>query len=49
MLGADTSVVGSFNLNNAPSAVPVPAAVWLFGTGLVGLISVGKRKKTQAV
>jgi len=49
MLGADTSVVGSFNLNNAPSAVPVPAAVWLFGTGLIGLVGVGKRKKTQAV
>jgi len=43
MLGADTSVVGTFNL--APSAVPVPAAVWLFGTGLIGLIGVGKRKK----
>jgi len=47
MLGADTSVVGSFNL--APSAVPVPAAVWLFGTGLVGLIGAGKRKKVQVV
>jgi len=47
MLAADTSVVGSFNL--APSAVPVPAAVWLFGTGLVGLIGAGKRKKIQAV
>jgi len=49
MLGADASVVGSFNLNSAPSAVPVPAAVWLFGTGLIGLVGVGKRKKTQAV
>jgi len=48
MLGANTTVVvGSFNL--APSAVPVPAAVWLFGTGLVGLIGAGKRKKIQAV
>jgi hypothetical protein len=26
------------------SAVPVPAAVWLFGTALVGLIGFGKRK-----
>ncbi len=27
------------------SAVPVPAAAWLFGTGLVGLVSLGKRKQ----
>jgi hypothetical protein len=28
----------------APSPVPVPAAVWLFGTALIGLIGFGKRK-----
>ncbi len=27
------------------SAVPVPATVWLFGSGLLGLIGVAKRKK----
>ena len=27
------------------SSVPVPAAVWLFGSGLVGLIGVARRKK----
>ena len=27
------------------SAVPVPAAVWLFGSGLIGLVSLAKRKK----
>ena len=27
------------------SAVPVPAAVWLFGSGLIGLIGFAKRKK----
>ena len=26
------------------SAVPVPAAVWLFGSGLIGLIAVARRK-----
>lgn len=26
--------------------VPVPAAVWLFGSGLIGLISIARRKKT---
>ncbi len=32
-----------------PSAVPVPAAVWLFGTALVGLVGFGKRKSKVAV
>ena len=27
------------------SEVPVPAAVWLFGSGLVGLVSVARRRK----
>ena len=29
----------------AVAAVPVPAAVWLFGSGLLGLIGVARRKK----
>jgi len=28
----------------APAVVPVPAAVWLFGSGLLGLVGVAKRK-----
>lgn len=28
-----------------PVAVPVPAAVWLFGSGLIGLVGVARRKK----
>jgi hypothetical protein len=31
------------------SAVPVPAAVWLFGTALIGLVGFGKRKSRIAV
>lgn len=31
--------------NVTVSAVPVPAAAWLFGSGLLGLIGVAKRKK----
>ncbi len=27
------------------SAVPVPAAVWLFGSGLIGLLGIAKRKR----
>ena len=30
------------------SAVPVPAAAWLFGTGLIGLVSLGRRKQAAA-
>jgi len=37
----DNIVIGEAGV----SAVPVPAAVWLFGTGLVGLVSLGKRKQ----
>jgi len=33
----------SFALN-APEAVPVPAAIWLFGSGLLGLMGVARRK-----
>lgn len=29
-----------------PSGVPVPAAVWLFGSGLLGLIGVARRKQS---
>lgn len=29
----------------APSAVPVPAAAWLFGSALISLASVGRRRK----
>jgi len=31
--------------NIALTPVPVPAAVWLFGSGLLGLVSVARRKK----
>lgn len=27
-------------------AVPVPAAIWLFGSGLLGMIGIARRKKT---
>jgi hypothetical protein len=46
-----STIVGTATLRRATagyvstvSAVPVPAAVWLFGSGLVGLIGVARRK-----
>ena len=37
---ADLSNVRAF------SVVPVPAAVWLFGTGLLGLVGIARRKRS---
>jgi hypothetical protein len=44
---ATVSANGSLTItgNNA-SVVPVPAAVWLFGSGLMGLVGVSRRRKT---
>lgn len=48
LIGADTStVLGNFEL--APSAVPVPAALWLFSGALVSLIGIGRKKTAVAV
>ena len=40
----DGAFVG-FNANFDFQAVPVPAAVWLFGSGLIGLVGVARRKR----
>ena len=32
----------------APPEIPIPAAVWLFGSGLLGLVGVARRKKSQS-
>ena len=36
---------GNVDLSGAP-AVPIPAAVWLFGSGLLGLVGVARRKRS---
>lgn len=41
--GAPMEVIGN-NVQLEP--VPIPAAVWLFGSGLIGLIGVARRKKS---
>jgi hypothetical protein len=43
---ADSSPV---NFSIATSAVPVPAAVWLFGTAVVGLVGLRRKQKFSAV
>ena len=35
----------TFNTRFDVTPVPVPAAVWLFGSGLLGLVGVARRKK----
>jgi len=32
-----------------PSPQPIPTAIWLFGTGLIGLVGMSKRKKSQVL
>lgn len=41
--GASANVFGYTNV----SAVPVPAAVWLFGSGLIGLVGFAKRRNNS--
>lgn len=49
----DTNAIWTFSAQGTGSsysmtitAVPVPAAVWLFGSGLIGLIAIARRKTT---
>lgn len=39
---------GTITLTAQAPAVPVPAAAWLFGSAMVGLAGVGRKRKTQA-
>jgi hypothetical protein len=46
--GAHMSLAAlAVDINTVPAAseVPVPAAAWLFGSGMIGLISVARRRK----
>lgn len=54
-LRVTTDEAGNFSQDYAlawrmePSPVPIPAAAWLFGSGLVGLIGFGRRAAGRAV
>jgi hypothetical protein len=34
----------TYHVASAPAAVPLPAALWLFASGLLGLVGIGRRK-----
>jgi hypothetical protein len=36
----------SYSADIGPAPVPVPAAVWLLGSALVGMVGIGRRRKT---
>jgi hypothetical protein len=42
--GRELLTLSSTNISVASTAVPVPAAVWLFGSGLIGLVGISRRK-----
>lgn len=42
--GSPAVLQGLFLAGPTPSAVPVPAAAWLFGSGLLGLVGIARRK-----
>ena len=41
-----TNFAGASGSIDASAVVPVPAAVWLFGSGLIGMVVVARRSKT---
>lgn len=49
MTSASTSTVGisGLTINSSAAPVPIPAAIWLFGSGLSGMF-IMRRKKVQA-
>lgn len=42
--GCTSAFFAGGDSNNPPNEVPVPAAVWLFGSGLLGMIGIARRR-----
>lgn len=50
LIGTKISLVSGADLDTPlPSPIPLPAAAWLFGTALIGLIGYGRRRKSDSV
>jgi hypothetical protein len=45
--GKGASIEAAYFAGGVPAAVPVPAAVWLFGSGLAGLLGLASRRKRK--
>ncbi len=46
--GNCTGSLGSFTCENFRTAVPIPAAAWLLGSGLLGLVGIRRRKREKS-
>lgn len=49
IIGTKITLTSGADLDTPMPVIPVPAAVWLFGTALVGLIGFSKRKKPNSL
>lgn len=47
LLNAESNLIAGFvdTFGEASAVIPVPAAVWLFGSGLLGLVGVARRRQ----
>jgi hypothetical protein len=43
--GPESVYIDNVQFTGDPSVVPIPAAAWLFGSAVLGLVSVGRRRK----
>ena len=46
--GAFDGKTGNWSMEGTVNVVPIPAAAWLFGTGLVGLVGIARRRRKAA-